>query len=63
VDYLPDIRRRVQAELGWDDARWEQEASDYLTRWQAHYGSPADQPRSDAALRKSIPHSGQLLTC
>ncbi len=38
--YLPRIRQIVQEELGWGDARWEQEAADYLARWRTHYGTP-----------------------
>lgn len=37
---LPRVRALVQDELGWDDARWEQEAGEYVQRWQAHYALP-----------------------
>ncbi len=38
--YLPQIRALIQAELGWDDARWDQEAARYLHLWHEHYGPP-----------------------
>jgi glycerol-3-phosphate dehydrogenase len=38
--YLPHIRALVQAELGWNDTRWEQEEADYRTLWQSHYSVP-----------------------
>lgn len=38
--YLPRIRALVQGELGWDDARWQEEEAAYLQRWQAHYSVP-----------------------
>lgn len=40
VDLLPRIRAICQAELGWDDARWDDEHAAYLALWQQHY-SPA----------------------
>lgn len=38
---LPRIRSICQAELGWDDARWEIEEAAYLDLWRAHYSLPA----------------------
>jgi len=35
------IRPLCQRELGWDDARWEQEVTRYRGIWQAHYALPA----------------------
>jgi glycerol-3-phosphate dehydrogenase len=37
---MGQIRAIVQPELGWDDARWEQEAEQYATLWQDHYSIP-----------------------
>jgi glycerol-3-phosphate dehydrogenase len=37
---LPAIRRICQPELGWDDARWEQEAAGYHQLVAQHYGVP-----------------------
>ncbi len=37
VSLLERIRKIVQPELGWEDARWEQEASEYQKRWEAAY--------------------------
>ncbi|MDW8326269.1 MAG: glycerol-3-phosphate dehydrogenase/oxidase [Anaerolineales bacterium] len=40
LPHLDRIRAIVQPELGWDDARWEQEAADYARLWQASYAPP-----------------------
>jgi glycerol-3-phosphate dehydrogenase len=37
---LPRIRALCQPRLGWDDARWQQEQSDYLALWQRCYSLP-----------------------
>jgi glycerol-3-phosphate dehydrogenase len=37
IDLLPRIRVIIQPELGWDDARWEKEASDYVELWKRAY--------------------------
>ncbi|RJP46516.1 MAG: glycerol-3-phosphate dehydrogenase/oxidase [Anaerolineaceae bacterium] len=37
VDLLPRIRALVQPDLGWDDARWEEEAQDYEELWKRAY--------------------------
>jgi len=37
---LPRIRAICQPELGWDDARWQQEESAYLALWRDHYSLP-----------------------
>ncbi len=37
---VPRIRAICQAELGWDDARWEAEAAAYRDLWRAAYGVP-----------------------
>jgi glycerol-3-phosphate dehydrogenase len=37
IDLLDRIRSTVQLELGWDDARWEQEAATYVQLWQMAY--------------------------
>ncbi len=38
IDLLPRIRAMVQAKLGWDDAHWKKEASDYAELWKRAYG-------------------------
>jgi glycerol-3-phosphate dehydrogenase len=40
---MPRIRAICQPELGWDDARWEQEEQDYAALWRTHYGLPAEE--------------------
>ncbi len=40
ADLLPRIRSICQAELGWDDARWEAEEAAYRTLWQEAYSLP-----------------------
>jgi len=37
VDLLPRIRTIVQTELGWDDIRWDREASSYIELWKHSY--------------------------
>jgi glycerol-3-phosphate dehydrogenase len=37
---LPAIRSICQPELGWDDHRWENEESAYLSLWRMHYSLP-----------------------
>jgi glycerol-3-phosphate dehydrogenase len=37
LDLLPRIRAIVQPELGWEDARWEKEASEYIELWNSSY--------------------------
>lgn len=37
MDLLPRIRTIVQPELGWDDARWDREVSDYAKLWKSSY--------------------------
>lgn len=37
LDQMARIRSLVQAELGWDDPRWEKEAAAYRQLWQACY--------------------------
>lgn len=39
--HLPAIRAICQPELGWDDARWEQEEQAYLAVWRHCYSPPA----------------------
>jgi glycerol-3-phosphate dehydrogenase len=39
AELLPRIRELVQAGLGWDDARWENEAATYTERWRTNYRS------------------------
>lgn len=40
ADLLPEIRSRCQEELGWSDARWEQEEERYRHLWRACYSLP-----------------------
>jgi glycerol-3-phosphate dehydrogenase len=40
AEWLGRIRAAVQAELGWDDARWEAEAESYLATWTRRYSLP-----------------------
>ncbi|MEA3503093.1 MAG: glycerol-3-phosphate dehydrogenase/oxidase [Actinomycetota bacterium] len=40
VDQLPRVRTVVQAELGWDDQRWEQEAERYADLWRRTHRLP-----------------------
>ncbi|HNS51407.1 MAG TPA: glycerol-3-phosphate dehydrogenase/oxidase [Anaerolineae bacterium] len=37
---LSRIREVCQPELGWDDARWEEEEAAYLALWRTHYSLP-----------------------
>jgi glycerol-3-phosphate dehydrogenase len=37
VQWLDRIRSIVQPELGWDDAHWDQEASEYTSLWNRCY--------------------------
>lgn len=50
--YLPRVRALCQAELGWDDARWEQEEAAYRALWRAAYSlpEPAAIPDTQALL-------------
>ncbi|MFN2198467.1 MAG: glycerol-3-phosphate dehydrogenase/oxidase [Anaerolineales bacterium] len=38
--HLPEIRRIVQPELGWDEVRWTQESRQYLETWRKCYNLP-----------------------
>lgn len=38
---LPRVRAVCQAELAWDDDRWQMEENAYLARWRASYAPPA----------------------
>ena len=38
---LPGVRAICQHELGWSDARWEEEQARYLALWRGHYSVPA----------------------
>jgi glycerol-3-phosphate dehydrogenase len=40
LDQLPEIRRRCQPLLGWDDARWGLEENSYRDLWQRAYRVP-----------------------
>lgn len=41
VPLLGRIRTIAQAELGWDDARWNQEAAGYARLWERSYHLPS----------------------
>ena len=38
---LPAVRRICQEELGWDQARWDQEEARYRALWTHNYSIPA----------------------
>ena len=38
---LPRVRAICQQELGWSDARWDEEQARYLALWHRHYSVPA----------------------
>jgi glycerol-3-phosphate dehydrogenase len=40
INLMPRIRNICQAELGWDDVRWETEEKNYQALWQNHYSLP-----------------------
>lgn len=40
-DFMPRIRQICQAELGWNNERWEEEQEAYLRLWQQHYSVPS----------------------
>lgn len=58
---LPRIRQICQAELGWDDARWEREEAAYTDLWRTHYSLPdrALIPDYRALLEKARRRSGR----
>ncbi len=43
LDALPRIRAICQAELQWDDARWDLEQVAYFDLWQKHFAPPGQQ--------------------
>ncbi len=51
---MEQVRAIVQPELGWDDARWEQEAGHYGDMWRRCYSLPEDLP--DAPGATAAPH-------
>ncbi|MDX1589428.1 MAG: glycerol-3-phosphate dehydrogenase/oxidase [Oleiphilaceae bacterium] len=40
--WLPAIRERCQAALGWDDSRWDREEARYLALWRDAYSLPPE---------------------
>jgi glycerol-3-phosphate dehydrogenase len=56
-EHLPRVRAICQAELGWDDTRWEQEEGEYLSAWKTHHGTPSDAAHVEPPLapRASAP--------
>jgi glycerol-3-phosphate dehydrogenase len=53
-EHLPRVRALCQAELRWDDRRWEEEVGRYLEGWQRHHGVPEKAPPQ----RASAPEPG-----
>ncbi len=53
---LPEVRAIAQEELGWSDARWEQEAADYLVRCRADYSVPGRNGASGSLENSHTPH-------
>jgi len=52
---MEQVRVIAQPELGWDDARWEQEAAHYRDMWRRCYSLPEglpDAPRATATTRE-----------
>ena len=47
AEILPRIRAICQAELGWNDARWEAEQAAYLSLWHKHYSLPGREKISE----------------
>ncbi|MEW6567949.1 MAG: glycerol-3-phosphate dehydrogenase/oxidase [Chloroflexota bacterium] len=47
---LDRIRRLAQAELGWDDDRWQHEAQAYAALWKACYSPPGSWGRTAEAI-------------
>ena len=52
---LPEVRRVCQEELGWSDARWEEESEDYRCRWRHAHGVPGQTraPARGVAARRA----------
>lgn len=57
AEHLPRVRTICQQELGWDDARWAQEAQRYLATWAAQHATPRvkESERVVVAPRASAP--------
>ena len=55
--YLPRVRALCQAELGWDDARWQAEEEAYRALWQRCYSLPAAAAIADWRPRLAAVHS------
>jgi len=51
AEHLPRVRAICQAELGWDNTRWQAEQAAYLDLWRRHYSPPprATMPDTHAA--------------
>src|SRR5574341_200938 len=60
---LPEARAVAQEELGWGDARWEQEKAEYLARCRANYSIPGRSPVSAPlnVSRKRDPVGGRVI--
>jgi len=55
--HLPTIRAICQPELGWGDARWQEEEARYLALWQACYRVPEEALR---AVRPMIERAAEV---
>jgi glycerol-3-phosphate dehydrogenase len=54
---LPRIRTICQAELGWGDAQWDAEQTDYLAVWQRHYSPPKPTTPTTTTTTPTAPDS------
>lgn len=62
--HMARIRAICQAELGWDDGRWQEEETAYLARWQRNYSLPPREQIPDwrPAAAQTGPIPGRLPT-
>jgi glycerol-3-phosphate dehydrogenase len=52
--HLPAIRAICQPELGWDDARWQEEETRYRALWQACYRVPDEALRAVRPIKERV---------
>ncbi|HEX2981126.1 MAG TPA: glycerol-3-phosphate dehydrogenase/oxidase [Anaerolineaceae bacterium] len=56
MELMPRIRKIAQPELGWSDARWEQEEQRYRTIWAQSYSpAPGNKPQDVQAAFRLLP--------
>ncbi|HKW22342.1 MAG TPA: glycerol-3-phosphate dehydrogenase/oxidase [Ktedonobacterales bacterium] len=60
--HLPAIRAICQPELGWDDARWQEEEARYRTLWQASYRVPEEALRNVRPMIERVAESAEPAT-